>query len=71
MSDRLMREHDLPEGDREIAVRAGWRVWRTRRDKRLVTDKKRLVNLVKGKLLRRKTKLRGRMIQLFKVRIPL
>jgi hypothetical protein len=55
-----LREHDLPEGDREIVVRAGWWVWRMARDKRLVTDEKRLANLEKGKLLGRKTKLRGR-----------
>jgi hypothetical protein len=66
-----MREHDLPKDDREIVERAGWRVWRTTRDKRLVTAEKRLVNLKKGKLLRRKAKLRGKLIQLFKVRIPL
>jgi hypothetical protein len=71
MSDRLMREHNLPEADREIVERAGWRVWRTTRDKRLVTDVKRLANLEKGKLLRRKTKLRGKLIPLFQVRMPL
>jgi hypothetical protein len=71
MSDRLMIEHGIPEEEREIVVRSGWRVWRTTRDKRLVSDEKRLINLERAKLSRRKGKLRDKLVQQFKVRKPM
>lgn len=68
MSDRLMSEYQMPEEQKEAAVEAAWRVWRTARDQRLVSNKKRLANLMKARLTRRKAKLRLKMMQAFKVK---
>jgi hypothetical protein len=67
--ERLMLEHDIPEEEREIVFRSCWRVWRTARDGRLVTGEKKLLNLERAKLSRRKSKLRDKLIHIFKVQL--
>jgi hypothetical protein len=66
-----MLEHGIPEEEREIVMQAVWRVWRTKRDSRLVSDEKRLAILERAKLSRRKTKLRNKLVHRFKVRTPI
>ena len=68
MSDRFIRENGMSaENERLAVVVATWRVWRTARDDTRVTAAKKKLNLERAKLSRRKTKLRAKLIQVFKV----
>lgn len=68
MSDRFIRENGAPaENERLGVVLATWRVWRTARDNTRVTAAKKKLNLERAKLSRRKTKLRAKLIKVFKV----
>jgi hypothetical protein len=68
VSDRYIREMGLSaENDRLDVVVATLRVWRTARDGRRVSAAKKKLNLEKAKLSRRRTKLRTKLIQVFKV----
>jgi hypothetical protein len=68
VSDRFIRENGAPaENDRLDVVVATWRVWRTARDDKRVSAAKKKLNLEKAKLSRRRTKLRTKLIQVFKV----
>jgi hypothetical protein len=64
-----MAEHSTGDDDRSIVEQAVWRVWRTSRDARLVSATKKKANLTKGMLLKRRTKLREKLLQVFRVRM--